>query len=239
MGSTHFGAPRELIQFLRQQFSLRTFVETGTYQGGTAVWAASCFEQVITIEASETIYQQTSSQYAEIANIKFLFGNSREVLTQIVPTLQQPALFWLDGHWSGGQTYGEKDECPVPDEIKILNTSPSDHFVLIDDARLFTSPPQLPHKIDEWPAIDQVIDLINGGPYEKYIVIFEDVIIAVPKAARSIFAPWLQAESTEASQHNAVQYQGRLRYGLSLIRRGSSLIVESGLSKAQSFRAKH
>jgi len=237
VGSIRFGAPHELIQLFRKQFSLRTFVETGTFRGGTAAWAASCFEQVITIEASETIYKQTSSKYADIANINFLFGDSRKLLAQVVSALPAPALFWLDSHWCSEQiTYGEKDECPVLDEIKILNASPLDHFILIDDARLFSSPPALPYRIDQWPALDQVFDHIKAGPYEKYIVISEDVIIAVPKAARRVLAPWLQAINTRTIRLAPARHKGRLRHGLGLIRQGSDLIIRAGLEKARSLK---
>jgi hypothetical protein len=71
-------------------------------------------------------------------------------------------MFWLNGHWSGGQTYGENDECPLIEEIGEINMSTDTHFLFIDAARLFTSPPPLPHHIERWPSIDKVIEAVKS-----------------------------------------------------------------------------
>ena len=52
MGIVHMGPPKELILQLADRYKLRGFIETGTYKGNTAVWAASYFDDVITIEYS-------------------------------------------------------------------------------------------------------------------------------------------------------------------------------------------
>src|SRR5438445_318595 len=86
------GLPRELILSLKDRFGLRLFVECGTYRGDTAVWAASHFERVITIEASKEIYETTSAKHGKIGNIKFLYGDSRTVLPTILPSLVEPTI---------------------------------------------------------------------------------------------------------------------------------------------------
>jgi hypothetical protein len=108
------GPPTELILALKHEFSITDFVETGTFQGGTSTWAAYHFDRVTTIENSRVIYEQTVAKHGHIANIEFLFGNSRDVLKSVVPVLQSPSLFWLDGHWCGGDSFGEQDECCLP-----------------------------------------------------------------------------------------------------------------------------
>jgi len=240
MGKVHLGIPSALALALKKHFPIRTFVETGTYMGSTALWAASHFEQVITIENSQQIYEQTLATHGHIANIQFLFGNSKDVLKQVIPTIESPTLFWLDGHWSGGITYGKDDQCPLLEEITILNTSPINHFLLIDDARLYTSPPNRPCVIAEWPTIDQVIETIKAGPHEKYIAIFDDVILAFPKAAQEPIAEWLQEANTvsamEWQKELQIAQSGRLRRGAHLIKEGLQLVTESALAKLQRMR---
>jgi hypothetical protein len=229
------GPPTDLVLQLKERFSIKNFIETGTYLGGTSSWAASHFEQVITIENSRTIYSQTVAKYRHVPNIEFLFGHSKELLKSVVPALDGPAIFWLDGHWCGGESYGEDDPCPLLDEIETLNTVLVDHFLLIDDARLFTSPPPRPHRIDEWPSIDHIIESLKAGRHERYIVIFEDVMIAVPHHARDFVAHWCQDAVSQSSkaERGSQKNSGRLGQGIGLINQGLHLLAEGALSKVR------
>jgi hypothetical protein len=205
MGNIRLGPPADLIKQIADTYGIQVFVETGTYYGKTALWASSIFEQTITIEYSREIYETNLQTYKENSNISFRFGDSRAVLKEIVPTLTEPAIFWLDGHWSGAETYGEDDQCPLIDEILTINLSPVSHIVLIDDARLFTSPPPLPHPIDQWPTIKEVIDTLCSGGKDYYVVIIEDVIIAAPNFARDFIAGYCQTLNTELWQKDSEQ----------------------------------
>ena len=185
MGFIHPGVPQELVARLAQQFGITTFVETGTHKGKTAEWASGLFRKVITIEGSEKWYQATKERLAAVPNIEILFGHSAQVLPDVVRRLEAPALFWLDAHWSGRQTAGAEDQCPLLSEIAAVNASPLEHFVLIDDARLFLSPPEAPHNLDQWPEIAAVLAALNT-PRPRFCVVFEDGITAVPPAAKSL-----------------------------------------------------
>lgn len=198
MGIVRFGPPTELILQLRDRYELKDFIETGTFYGDTAAWASSHFDNVITIEFSREIYDQTLARHGNIQNITFLFGDSRYVLKTIVPKLTHPAIFWLDSHWSGGETYGENDECSLIEELRMINLSKYTHFIFIDDARLFTSPPPRPHLIKQWPSIGEVIDALKSGKHKYYIVLFEDVVIAVPEYAKELVANHCQEVNTKA-----------------------------------------
>jgi FkbM family methyltransferase len=198
MGLVRWGPPTEIIEIFKENYPIKNFIETGTYYGKTALWASERFPRAITIEQSEIIYRQVQTQYSHIKNIEFLKGDTRSQLARIVPNLDSPSLFWLDAHWSGGETYGEVDECPLVEEIKIINRSNDEHFIFIDDARFFTSPPVEPHKIEQWPDLTTVLNLLNASSYERYIVIIDDVIIAVPKKAKQLLAKYCQKENTKA-----------------------------------------
>ena len=179
MGLIRMGPPEELILQLLKVSHFESFIETGTYRGDTAKWAAHHFKQVISIELSKAMYDHASARCKDDANIQLVFGDTRAELASIVPRLATPCLFWLDAHWSGGDTYGEHDECPLLKEIELAGMSGVEHTVLIDDARHFLSPPQPPHRPEQWPAIAEVIHRLNQ-PHDRYIVIIEDVVVAVP-----------------------------------------------------------
>ncbi|WP_333418037.1 FkbM family methyltransferase [Microcoleus sp. herbarium8] len=186
------GPPIEIISQLKEAYGINNFIETGTYQGHTAYWASQVFEQVFTIEYSQDLYQKVTEKYGHITNIEFLYGDSRNLIDNTVSQLESLSLFWLDAHWSGGQTYGEIDECPLLAEIAIINRSDCEHFIFIDDARLFLSPPPPPHSPQHWPDISAVLNLLNSGKNSRHIVIIDDVIIAVPARAKELIVQYCQ-----------------------------------------------
>src|SRR5262249_19203678 len=154
----------------------RDFVETGTYTGRTAAWAAGAFGSVITIEASPELYAFAAEPLQCLKNVRRVLGDSREVLAPIVSSLAGPAVFWLDAHWSGPPTAGEHDECPLLEELQALARSPHENFVLIDDARLFLAPPPAPHRPEHWPSIDEVSEALSRLPHRGTTLVFDDVI---------------------------------------------------------------
>lgn len=192
MGSVRFGVPRELVLWLRDTFNIRTFVETGTNQAETTIWAAGEFDQVITIEGYEPLHQKAINAFGSCRNIRFLLGDSRRLLPEVLQSLDGPAIFWLDAHWCGADTYGSGDECPVLGELEVLNAWGTPHFVLVDDARLFLAPPPAPHRSDDWPGINAICRAMDEHVSNRYVAVFEDVIVGVPFHARKQFVEWLR-----------------------------------------------
>jgi FkbM family methyltransferase len=191
------GDCKQLMLVLKNEYNLPTFVETGTWKGDTSVWASQHFQKVFTVEFAKHIYESTSSIYSHVKNIEFLWGHTKEQLKLVVSQLKDPALFWLDAHWMGGGTAGENDECPLLEELEIINNAECEHFILIDDARLFLSPPPSPHRIEQWPSLHEIIATLSAKT-SRYTVIFEDAIVSVPKRAQSVLAQFCQDANTQA-----------------------------------------
>lgn len=191
MGIIRMGPPEDIVTFLKVRFKIKTFIETGTFHGGTTRWAAQRFGQVYSIEKSHILYTQTNNKLASIRNITCLEGDSREHLRKLAPTLNESAIFWLDAHLCGGDSYGANDECPLLQEIETIDTQTGNaHALLIDDARYFMAPPPQPHKIAQWPDLSSVFEVLcRARP--RYITIIEDVIIAVPLEWKSAFSKFL------------------------------------------------
>jgi len=192
MGLVRMGPPVDLLLLLRDRFNVKTFVEGGTYQGATASWAGAHFETVYSIERSEPYFEIASSRYKHLTNISFMLGDTRRLMPIVLTRLRGSAIFWLDSHWCGAESYGAGDECPLLDEIDAINQSKFDHFLLIDDARLFLAPPSRPHVISQWPTIDQVADALRRDGISRYIIVIDDVIIAVPSHTKDVVAHWCQ-----------------------------------------------
>ena len=71
-------------------------------------------------------------------NVKVILGNSYKRLQEILPKIDEPSIFWLDAHYSGGITSKSDEWTPIKKELRvILKFWEKNSVVLIDDARLF------------------------------------------------------------------------------------------------------
>jgi hypothetical protein len=186
MGAVHATPLAELTLALQKQFDIENFVETGTYMGQASGWAAGHFKQVWTIEIREDFQREAKQRTGEPVNVRFLLGNSGERLKEVCGELGSTAIFWLDAH-AGAGFFGDHDDCPLIDEIDIITSGPTQHFLLIDDARAFYAPPPPPFDYRKWPALDDVMAHLQAH-HHYHVVLLVDCLICVPPAARELMA---------------------------------------------------
>ncbi|MGH3430856.1 MAG: hypothetical protein ACRDQZ_25355 [Mycobacteriales bacterium] len=138
---------RQIISSYLRHFKLKTFVETGVYVGDTlAQVSRDRSVRCTSIELAEPYYRDAVNRFRRRANVDLLRGDSGELLPALVEALDAPALFWLDGHWSGGATAKGPVDSPISSELDAILSSPiRDHVVLIDDARCFDGHGGYPH----------------------------------------------------------------------------------------------
>ena len=180
MGIVTMGIPKQIVIELAQINGSTIFVETGTYRGNTTRWASNHFETVHTIERAESLFHNHCKGLATIKGVVPHLGDSRNILPQIVKSIQgQKAVYWLDGHWSGGETAGENDECPLMDELACLQNRTED-IILIDDARLFLCAPNHFHNASQWPTIAEIVSVFSTSNNKPFIQVLDDVIFIVP-----------------------------------------------------------
>lgn len=197
MGAVTFGIPKGLVTLIQKHFTIDTFIETGTYKGKTAVWAAGLFPKVYTIENSKELFGLLENSLKKYINIHPIFGNSALELEKIVEEIKNPAIFWIDAHWCGGSTYGAIDPCPLLEEIMIIQQSEFNHIILIDDARFFLKQPPEPQDPDSWPGIKEITNLLNKKD-NYYTFVSEDVIVSMPVSGKSALKSYFnEIHSTE------------------------------------------
>ena len=117
------------------------FIETGTYLGETVEALQPYFLSIHTIEISEFYFNRFESEHANYENVTRHLGDSSNEVPKILEKLTKndKCIFWLDGHFSSGQTSkGEKD-CPLIEECAAINElyKSNESLVLIDDYSLF------------------------------------------------------------------------------------------------------
>lgn len=143
--------------------SYKTFVETGTYLGQTIFGMEPYFDNLHTIEINPSFYSSVKSKYSG-NKITFHLGDSSNELTKIVSNINSPTIFFLDGHWSAGNTgRGEKD-CPLYEELTSINHNfKNEAIIIIDDFRLFGKGPNLGTEICNWEDIrkDTLLDIVK------------------------------------------------------------------------------
>lgn len=169
---------------LRNALNLSRAVETGTFQGVTARSLADIFMDVVTIELSPELQAAAAQGLSDLPNVRSVQGHSAVLLREVAHAVT-PTLYFLDGHWSGGDTAGVEDECPVLDEIAAIGTGHPNDCLIVDDARLFTSSPPPPHRAEQWPSLLQVFDALRALHPTHLITVLGDQIIAVPQAAKA------------------------------------------------------
>lgn len=180
MGSVTSGLPGGIALELARLGNASVFVETGTFQGRSALWASKHFDAVYTIEKSDALFALHEEGLAQLPGVKPLHGDSRAVLPGVLAQLgARRALFWLDGHWSGEGTAGADDECPLLGELACLSGRERD-LILIDDARLFLGAPPRPYQPAAWPNIADILEALPGSGRRWFVQIVDDVIFCVP-----------------------------------------------------------
>lgn len=202
MGLINFGVPEKETEFLKNILELDVFVEGGTYRGGTAKKMSESFRRVYTIEKSDVMFDIAKENLKDISNVTMLKGDTREHLKQILDN-NNNILFWLDAHWSGGDTYGAEDECPLIEELDIIFEYPKNYVVLIDDARLFLAPPPYPHKFQNWQSLT---DIAKSLPDSWEMIAYEDVIYLYPKKIDIAFKTFLQDEITKKTKKQNITF---------------------------------
>ena len=132
------------------------------------------FKQVYSIELSQEFYEKACYRFRNHGTVNLLQGDSGEVLPRIMRVLQQPAVFWLDGHYSYGETARGSKDCPIYEELDAIMIPDSQlaHVLLIDDARCFVGE-------GDYPTIDDLTRYIQAKDSRYQVEVKDDIIRAV------------------------------------------------------------
>ena len=145
---------RKFIASAASRKGIKTLIETGTYFGHSTVYFSKKFDRVYTIEISNSLFNFTSKKFRRYQNIDNYLGNSSDLLDGIIDGLDVPALFFLDGHASGGVTASGDTPTPVKKELASLQSFKylRNSIIFIDDAVGFDGTNSYPsfEEIEQW-----------------------------------------------------------------------------------------
>lgn len=163
---------QSVIKKLAKEFNIEILIETGTYKGDMIEALKKKFIKLTSIELSEFYYKNAVERFKQDKHVNIVLGDSGKEIKKLLKSLKTPALFWLDGHFSGGKTAKTKVNTPVMEElIAIFKHKNQSHVILIDDARLFNGN-------DDYPKMSQIRKLLKGLKYN--LEVKDDIIRITP-----------------------------------------------------------
>lgn len=149
-GTPPLSVKRKILMAYLQNYRLTQFIETGTHLGDTLAYIAHDKSiHCTSIELAEVYYKQAKHRFRSYTNIDLIHGDSGDLMASVINKLDSPALFWLDGHYSGGLTAQGTIDTPICAELEaILMSRHKEHVILIDDVRCFDGTNNYPHLDD-------------------------------------------------------------------------------------------
>jgi hypothetical protein len=165
---------QSVVKEYAKRYSLGTLVETGTYLGFMVRATLNTFRRIYSIELEETLYRRAAKKFSKFNHVTILQGDSGEVLSKLLESLDEPCLFWLDAHHSSGATFKTgkgKLLTPIISELEQILAHPKaeNHVTLIDDAREFTGE-------NDYPTVDRIKELVFKVKPEFAVELQDDII---------------------------------------------------------------
>lgn len=119
---------RAIILDYKKKNSAALLIETGTFLGDTVEQFKNDFKKIISFELSSELAAKAAKRFENYQHIKIVEGDSGKLLAKYLEDINEPCIFWLDGHYSSefflGNEYivtakGDKNT-PVIEELKAV-----------------------------------------------------------------------------------------------------------------------
>jgi hypothetical protein len=166
-----------VVRALAQRYGTRVLVETGTYFGDMVAAMKRDFARIYSIELSRPLHEKAVARFRDQPHVTLIHGDSGQAIRQVLAQLDEPALFWLDGHFSSGVTARGSQDTPVREELDaIFAARDLPHVILIDDARLFGTDPT-------YPTAEDLRAQIRGHRPQLEFAVDADIVRITPRPA--------------------------------------------------------
>ena len=117
-----------------QKYGTKIFVETGTNRGVTIGSVHMNFKDNYSVELADHLYEYCRDLFKNYERIHLYHGLSEEELPKILEKVTEPAIFWLDSHYSAGETAKGPTSSSLYKEIPAILSHPiNGHVILVDD----------------------------------------------------------------------------------------------------------
>lgn len=171
---THSLAPN-FIELLKDVFHISTFVETGTFMGNTVNNALPFMKHIYSIELAPHLYEQAVEKFKEYTQVKIMLGSSDQLFPELLAKIDrsQRICFWLDGHYSEGETAKGNKFTPLVEELEaIKNAEIKNALILVDDIRACIE------SATDYPSVRELKELIRAINPDYQFYIYGDIALA-------------------------------------------------------------
>lgn len=164
---------QKVVSSYGKNFGINNFYESGTFKGDMVHGMKDKFKKITTIELSDLYFRKAKERFKKNKHIEIIKGDSEKEIKKFLKKIKSSCIFWLDGHYSYGNTAKGKLNTPIISELKtILDHKTKSHVILIDDARCFTGK-------DDYPTIHQLQKSLKNSNY--LLERENDIIRIVPR----------------------------------------------------------
>jgi len=160
----------QAVKVYAKIFKCHTLIETGTYFGEMVLKVKDDFKKIISIELNPILADRAKQLFSNFEHITIIQGDSGIVLRDILLDIDDPCLFWLDGHYSGGCTAKGRKDTPIMEELNcIFNHQLQNYIILIDDARCFNGK-------NDYPTLEALKDFVSIRKSNWNFEVEDDII---------------------------------------------------------------
>ena len=158
----------------------KIFIESGTFLGETTIKLQPYFNTLYTVELSEKYFNMFNSikNSRNLNNIFNYQGETSDILPDIFKLFndKNKCIFWLDGHFSSGDTGKGNKDCPLIEECQIIDQLyPSDEMIiLIDDVWLFKT-----YIKEDWSDIniESIKKCFTNFEISKEVILYHETVL--------------------------------------------------------------
>ena len=170
--SPHLVKQRTVREYA-DRFGLRVLVETGTYYGEMVAAMKDRFAAIYSVEYDHALAARAQAKFARSPHVHILEGDSQKAIPEIIRSLNQSALFWLDaGYYGWAGLQGDKQR--LTSELDaILRDQRYPHVILMDDARGLNG-------LNGAPTVAQLKDRIEADFPGRSVEVKHDILRITP-----------------------------------------------------------
>ena len=152
------------------------WIETGTYLGQTTKALSKDALKVYTIEPDLFLFKNASNYFKNTSHIEVINHTSEFYLPTLLLSISGNVNFWLDGHYSAGNTFKGEIETPIELELSAI----SEHLSKLDKVAIFIDDVRCFKKSDgddsQYPSLNYLVDWAKA--HDFHWIIEHDIFIA-------------------------------------------------------------